>query len=465
MSIEAVGNIFRIPDLRKRVLFTLTLLIILQLGNHIPAPGVDGFVVRHFMTQRGDNPLFGMASMFTGGAFDQLSVFSLGVMPYITASIILQLLTIVWPALEKIAKEGQEGRKKIEEYTRYLTVGITLIQSLMLSRWILYQGGIEGRPLVAHPGMTLFGIPGVGFSLFTAIAMTTGTIFIMWMGEQITEKGVGNGISLIIFANIISSLPGILFRAFGYVQQGTGEMGPFSLLAMFGMLVVVIAGVVVLTQATRRIAIKSGRQQVGRRMSSSRMQYLPIRINTAGVIPIIFASSILVFPTMFFGVIEGSVPQEPGWEWALVVIDWIKSQLTWGTPVYMLTYSILIIFFCFFYTAIMFNPKDTADNLKKYGSAIPGYSPGKKTEERIDYILTRVTAAGAVFLTIVAIMPELVSITMGIPAGIAQFLGGTSLIIIVGVALDTVSQLENHLRVRNYDTFLKGGRRVHGRRR
>lgn len=463
MGVEAIGNIFRIPDLRRRVFFTLGMLVVLQFGIHIPTPGVDGFVVKSFMQQQGGNPLFGLASMFTGGAFDQLSIFSLGVMPYITASIILQLLTVVIPALEKLSKEGQVGRKKIDEYTRYLTVGITMIQASMLSRWILTQTGMGGRPLVAHPGFSLFGIEGVGFTLMTAMAMTTGTIFIMYMGEQITEKGIGNGISLIIFANIISGLPGVLAQALAYVAQETNQMTPFKLLMLFVMFVIVTAGVVILTQATRRIAIKTGRQVVGRRQAASRMSYLPIRINTAGVIPIIFASSILVFPTLFFPLLEAAFSEEN--ETALYIIDIMKANLTYGTVFYVLMYSILIVFFCYFYTAIMFNPRDTADNLKKFGSAIPGYSPGKKTEERIDYILTRITAAGAIFLVVVAIIPELVSMSMGIPLNIAQFLGGTSLIIIVGVALDTVSQLENHMRVRNYDTFLKGGKRIRGRRR
>ncbi|MBE7561284.1 preprotein translocase subunit SecY [bacterium] len=436
---EKILNIFKIPDLRRRVMFTLGLLVVLQLGKFIPVPGVDVTRIFHPTDATTTNPLFGLVDLFTGGAFSMHSIFALGVMPYITASIILQLLTAVIPYLEQLSKQGEEGRKKMTQYSRYMTVGITFIQGAMFG----YSTAFAANPVI---------MVGHWSFIFTcAVLMTTGTMFIMWMGEQITERGIGNGISLIIFVGIISRLPVTISGIVDQLDQGS--INWMQILFLVGLFVLMVMAIVLLNEGQRRVAIKHGRRMVGSRMYEGRVHYLPIRINTAGVIPIIFASSILMFPAVildFVRVSESNV--------FIDVLNYVKYMMSPGHPVHEVLYGALIVFFCYFYTAIMFNPKDVAENLQKHGVAIPGYSSGKRTEEYIQKILERVTLPGAVFLALVAIVPDVVIAQM--PAfqmmQLSSFLGGTSLIIVVGVALDTVRQIENHLRMRNYEGFRTG---------
>jgi preprotein translocase subunit SecY len=443
--LQAFINIFRIPELWKRVRFTLFMLIILQLGALITVPGVDTQALEAYMTgSRMEGTLFGMLDMFTGGAFKQLSFFALGVMPYITASIIFQLLAVVWPYLEELSKKGEEGRKKITQYTRYATVGITALQASMLAVQIKNAAITSAGPIV--PGS------GVWFVFMTMLSMTTGTIFIMWMGEQITERGIGNGISLIIFANIVARFPQAVNDGIKLLRVNAPQFTPFRAITVIVLMLVVIAVIVVLNDAQRRITIKRGRQVVGRKVYGGNVSYLPIRINQAGVIPVIFASSILMLPTTVLQFIQ---------------VDFLNTfNQVWmqrGGILYTTIDFALIVFFCFFYTAITFNPKDVAENLQKYGITIPGYSHGRRTEEYIERILVRVTVVGAIMLAVISVFPDILYQSWKIPYSIANFLGGTGLIIVVGVALDTVNQIENHLRVRRYETFRKksgpGGRR------
>lgn len=440
---RAFTNIFRIPDLRQRVLFTLGLLIVLQLGALITVPGVNSEALRSYM-RISENTLFGMLDMFTGGAFKQLSFFALGVMPYITASIILQLLTVVWPYLEELAKKGEEGRKKINQYTRYSTVAITAFQSFMFSLQIKNAEPTEMGPIV--PGS------GALFVFLAVLSMTTGTVFIMWMGEQITERGIGNGISLIIFANIVARFPNAVSDAIKLLNANVGTFTPFRAITVVVLMLVVIAVIVVLNGAQRRITIKRGRQVVGRRVYGGNVSYLPIRINHAGVIPVIFASSILVLPKTVLQF------------WDVDILRTLDAWMEPGKPLHTTIDFALIVFFCFFYTAITFNPKDVAENLQKYGITIPGYSHGRRTEEYIERILVRVTVVGAIMLGLISVFPNVLWQQWKLPYSIANFLGGTGLIIVVGVALDTVNQIENHLRVRNYETFRKKGYGKGGRR-
>lgn len=448
---KSIENIFSIPDLRKRVLYTLFLLAVFRVGAHIPVPGIDASA----FTSKGG--LFDFIDMFSGGAFKQLTIFALGIMPYITASIILQLLTVVIPYLERLQKEGEAGRKKIVQYTRYGTVVITAFQAWGLS--IVIRG---------MPGVVIN--PGIGFQLLMVLTITAGTAFLMWLGEQITEKGIGNGISLIIFAGIIARMPLAIEEVYKNIKLG--QMNIFSAIMLVIMFLVVSAAIVIMTQGQRRLTIQHAQRVVGRRIMGGTTTYLPLRLNHAGVIPIIFASSILYFPATianFFGG-EGSILHKislmisPNSTYSLHYF--IPAQFE-NTPIlfifkvfnlYTLLYVLLIIFFCYFYTAVTFNPVDTADNLKKYGAFIPGVRPGKSTSDLIDRILTRITLAGAFFLALVAIIPETVNILMEVPYAVASNLGGTGLIIVVGVALDTMKQIESHLLMRHYDGFLKKGK-------
>jgi len=448
---SAFRNIFKIPDLRKRVLFTLGVIIILQLGYHITVPLVNSAELNRLATRSGgiagQGTLLGLLDMFSGGAFNRFSIFAMGIMPYISASIIMQLLTVVVPFLEELNKKGEEGRKKINQYTRYLTVAITFIQSYMLTYWIVNVSAAEGYRLVDNPNQL--------FRLLAALSITTGTLFIMWLGERITERGIGNGISLIIFANIVARLPVALRVIIGKLLMGTGAVAgsyfrditvPTTIIIGI-LMVTIVAAIVVLTQGQRRIPIKRGRQTVGRRTYGGQMSYLPIKINVSGVIPVIFASALLGFPA--------TIAQFSNSE---RIQTFATTYLSPGHWLYQLLYVTLIIFFCYFYTAIVFNPKDVAENLRKYGSTVPGYSHGRKTELYIDYILTRITLFGAFFLAIIAVIPEMMMAYMKIPRSVSGFLGGTSMIIVVGVALDTIRAIENHLLLRNYDGFRKKGR-------
>jgi preprotein translocase subunit SecY len=458
--LQSFRNIFAIPDLRKRLLFTFGLLAVYRVGAHIPTPGIDPQALAEFFKQAGGT-LFGFLDIFSGGALKRLSVFALGIMPYISASIILQLLTVVWPYLEKLQKEGEMGRRKITAYTRYSTVALAVMQALFVGLWLQKQAAPGGRPLVPHGG--------VGFLLLTILTLTTGTAFVMWLGEQITERGIGNGISLIIFAGIVAGLPQAIFATIKDVQTASLSIITVLLLAVF--MVAVVAAIIYMERAQRRIPVQYAKRMIGRRVYGGQNTYLPLRLNISGVIPVIFAASLIQLPATFATVWPNGVTQA------------IANSLRWGQPLYNLLYVGGIIFFCYFYTSIVFNPADTAENMRKYGGFIPGVRPGRKTADYIDRVLTRITAVGAIYLALVALIPELLIagfkvepipfigpfldrylpafITNGL--GLKFFFGGTSLLIVVGVAMDTLQQIESQLVMRNYDGFLARGR-IRGRR-
>jgi len=457
--IESLKNIYAIPDLRRRVFYTFGLLAVYRVGAHIPTPGVDSVALEKFFRAQAGNML-GLVDLFSGGNLSRLTIFALGILPYISASIILQLLTVIWPYLEKLSKEGEIGRNKITQYTRYGTVFLSLIQSAGIAVWIRKQfpEAVSYAPWK--------------FQIMTIMTLTTGTAFIMWLGEQITERGIGNGISLIIYAGIVVGLPRAVVNTFQ--DYKTGSLGILSILLLVALMVGVVAVVVFVERAQRRIPVQYARRVVGRRMYGGVATHLPLRVNTGGVIPVIFASSILSIPGMF--------AQATG----LSQVSWLGSalhQIDYNMPLYNLLYLVGIVFFCYFYTSIIFNPVDTADNLKKYGGFIPGIRPGRKTAEYIDRILSRITFGGAIYLGLVALLPVfLISgfnvgalpgigpalqrslpefVTSGL--GVKFYFGGTSLLIVVGVAMDTVQQVESQLIMRHYDGFLKGSR-VRGRR-
>jgi len=460
--IESFRNVFAIPDLRRRVLFTFGLLAVYRVGTFIPIPGVDPGALAEFMeAQRGT--VLGFLNLFSGGALERMTVFALGIMPYISASIILQLLTVVWPYLEKLSKEGELGRRKITQYTRYGTVVLSVIQSLGISFFLERAQSPGGRFLVPEE------VHGWGFRLLTVLTLTTGTAFVMWLGEQITERGIGNGISLIIFAGIVVALPAAIINTITDVRTGNLNILVIVLLIVF--MLGVVAAIVFMERGQRRIPIQYAKRVVGRRVYGGQSTYLPLRVNTGGVIPVIFAASIMSFPQTLGQMIENRWLQK------------ITEALGWGEPLYNLCYFLSIIFFCYFYTSIIFNPEDTAENMRKYGGFIPGIRPGKRTAEFIDKILTRITLVGSVYLALVAILPQfLISgfkvatipfvgpsldailptwVTTGL--GISFYFGGTSLLIVVGVAMDTVQQVESQLVMRHYDGFMRRGR-VRGRR-
>jgi preprotein translocase subunit SecY len=426
-------NIFKIAELKSRLLLTFALLAVYRVGAHIPTPGINGEELSKFLTERG-GALMGFFDMFSGGALSRVTIFALGIMPYISASIILQLLTVVVPAIGKLAKEGEAGRKKITRYTRYGTIGISLIQSLGIS--VGLEGMAEGA-FISQPGW--------GFRLVTMLTLTAGTAFIMWLGEQITERGIGNGISLIIFAGIVARFPQAIISTVRLVRAG--EIALFFVLFLVVMMVAVVALIVYIERGQRKLPVQYAKRVVGRKVYGGQSTHLPLKINTSGVIPPIFASSIIMFPATVAGFID---------------IPWVKEfsqQLSPGTVLYTSMYVSMIFFFAYFYTAVVFNPVDVADNLKKYGGFIPGIRPGQKTSEYIYRVLTRLTFFGAIYLALVCILPEILISRFNVPF----YFGGTSLLIVVGVALDTVSQVESHLVTRSYEGFLKRGR-VRGRR-
>jgi preprotein translocase subunit SecY len=436
--IESIGNIFRIPELKRRILFTIGLFAVYRLGVHVPSPGVDAQALASAMAQQ-SGTLFGLYDIFVGGAFSRATVFALGIMPYISASIILQVLGAVVPYLEKLRKEGEEGQKKINQLTRYGTVLISLVQSYAYGVFLMSNPG--GLPVVPNPG--------VGFVLTLMITQTAGTIFVMWLGEQITDRGIGNGISLIIFINIIGDAPNILLATFDSFR--TGAISLVAMLAAFAFLVLLIAFVVFLTQGTRKIPVQYAKRIVGRRMYGGASTYIPLRVNTAGVIPIIFASSILILPTTVAQFFPASA-----------ISLWLQTNFAPGTNgIWEVLYALFIIFFTYFYTAVVLNPNDLAESMRKNGGFIPGIRPGRKTAEYIDRVLTRITLVGAVGLASVAILPDLIFAPMGVPL-FSRF-GGTSVLIVVGVALDTLQQIESHLLMRHYDGFVRQGR-IRGRR-
>jgi len=467
--LQSLRNIWDIPGLRKRVLFTLGLLAVYRLGNHIPTPGINAQALIDFFEQNKAN-WFGLVDMFSGGNLAKVTVFALGIMPYISASIILQLLTVVWPYLEKLSKEGELGRRKITQYTRYGTVLLSIVQSLGIAVYLERMTINQQFRIVEHPGLV--------FKLMTVLTLTTGTAFIMWLGEQITERGIGNGMSLLIFAGIVVGFPRGMISTLDMIRRG--ELGLLATILLLAMMVLVVAAIVFVERGQRRITVQYAKRVVGRRMYGGQSTHLPLRVNTSGVIPVIFASSIIAFPQTIASFFQANNP-------------WMKTvseQLQWGMPLYNVLYVSFIIFFCYFYTAIVFNPDDVAENMRKYGGFIPGIRPGKRTAEYLDHILGRITFGGAIYLALVAILPEFLItgikvapipvigppldaflnennlgwITEGLHLNF--YFGGTSLLIIVGVAMDTVAQVEAQLIMRHYDGFSGPGkgRRIRGRR-
>jgi preprotein translocase subunit SecY len=431
--LDKFQNVFKVPELKSRILLTFGLLLVYRVGAHIPTPGINGQELSRFLTER-TGSLMGFFDMFTGGALSQVTIFALGIMPYISASIILQLLTVVVPSIQKMAKEGEAGRKKITKYTRYGTVVISIIQSMGIA--VGLESMAEGA-FIAEPGWS--------FRLTTMITLTSGTAFIMWLGEQITERGIGNGISLIIFAGIVARFPQAVIGTVQLVKAG--ELSLFLLIFLTAMMVGVIMAIVFMERGQRKVPVQYAKRVVGKKVYGGQSTHLPLKINTSGVIPPIFASSILMFPTTVTSFID---------------VPWVKAfsaQMAPGSALYTGLYVGMIFFFCFFYTAVVFNPVDVADNLKKYGGFVPGIRPGQKTAEYLNRVLTRLTFVGAMYLSLVCILPEILITRFNVPF----YFGGTSLLIVVGVALDTVAQMESHLVTRSYEGFLKRGR-VRGRR-
>ncbi|MGA3051412.1 MAG: preprotein translocase subunit SecY [Chitinispirillaceae bacterium] len=437
---ETFQNVFRIPELRKRVLFTLGVVFVYRVGGHVPTPGIDPRVLADFFSQNA-NSLFGLYDMFVGGAFKRVTVFALGIMPYISASIILQLMGSVFPTIHKLQKEGAEGRKKITQYTRYGTVLLAIVQAVGIS--VFLQSIVSPSTGLHAVSPALMGIK---FTIITAISLTTGTILIMWLGEQITNRGIGNGISLIIFIGIVARLPDAVIAEVQQLLAGSRNL--FVELLLLAVVVAMTGFIVLMTQAMRRIPIQTPKKVVGIKMYAGQNTVLPLRLNMAGVIPIIFASSIITFPSM----IRSFFPESEAMEEMM--------QLFSATgPLYNGIYALLIVFFTYFYTAIVFNPIDIADNLKRSGGFIPGIRPGKNTAQYLDNVLTRITLPGSIFLAFISIVPFLI---MG-GFKVNFYFGGTSVLIVVGVALDTLVQLESHLQMRNYEGFMKKGR-LRGRR-
>jgi len=458
---NSLKNIFAVSELRNRVLFTLGLLGVYRIGHRITVPGVNIGALSELANQM-QNQMFGLYDMFSGGNLSKVTIFALGIMPYISASIILQLLTVVWPYLEKLSKEGELGRRKITQYTRYGTIFLSVVQSMGIAFFLERQTNVAGGlPLVYHPGLA--------FRLMTVLTLTTGTCFIMWLGEQITERGIGNGMSLIIFAGIVVNFPRAVIQTIEQIR--TGQLGLLSMLILLVVMALIVAAIIFVERGNRRVTVQYAKRVVGRRMYGRSSTHITLKVNTGGVIPVIFASSILAFPATIAQMFKGP------WSEA------VSNQLGIGMPLYNLLFVAGIIFFAYFYTAIIFNPDDVAENMRKYGGFIPGIRPGKRTAEYIDTILTRITLAGAIYLAIIAIIPQFLLsgfkvapipfigdwldanlprfITQGM--GVLFYFGGTSLLIVVGVAMDTVQQIESQLIMRHYDGFMKKTR-IRGRR-
>jgi preprotein translocase subunit SecY len=446
---SALVNSFKIPDLKRRLLITGALIAVYRIGCYVPTPGIDGTALTEFFnriakTQGGT--IFGIINMFSGGAMERLTIFALGIMPYISASIILQLLTAVVPALEKLSKEGKAGYERINQYTRYGTVGLSIVQSFFIALWLENPARFEGLKIVLSPGW--------GFRILTVLTLTTGTIFIMWLGEQIQERGIGNGISLVITAGIISRIPAaihqlvVLLSPFSPARR---QIQPFTLIIMAAFLCIVVFAVIMVTQGQRKIPVQYARRIVGRKIYGGQSTYIPLKVDTAGVIAIIFAQSIILFPATLASFIPNPAFQR------------LAESLIRGHLLYTFIYALLIIFFCYFYTAIVFNPLDLSENMKKYGGFIPGIRPGVSTAEYLDYIMTRITLAGAIFIAVIAIFPDFIMAWLKIPYLVASFFGGTGILIIVGVMLDTLKQIESHLLTHHYEGFIRAGR-IKGRR-
>jgi len=431
-------NLFKLPELKRKIIITLALLFVYRIGIHVPTPGVNGAALSSFFAAA-EGTLFSMFNMFSGGALERFSIFALGIMPYISASIILELMTVVVPHLAQLKKEGDAGRKKKTQYTRYGTVILSVIQGLGISVGLESMSSPAGIAIVPYPGW--------GFRLVTIITLTAGTSFIMWLGEQITERGIGNGISLIIFAGIVANMPSAMANTVRLTA--TGEMGIFGIIILAVLMVVVIAAIIYMEQAQRRIPVHYAKRVVGRKMYGGQTSHLPLKINTAGVIPPIFASSIIMFPTTIAQFID------------IPIMKTVAAMFSPGTVWYYLLYIGFIIFFCFFYTAVQFNPDDVAENMKKNGGYIPGIRPGKRTSEYIDRVLTRITLGGALYVSAVCVLPTFLMGKFNVPF----YFGGTALLIVVGVSIDTISQIESHLITGNYDGFLgrSGAKKIKGR--
>ena len=435
--LEGFQNAAKIPELKRRLLFTFAMLAVYRVGVAIPTPGIDRLALAAFFDRVKDT-IFGLFNLFSGGALEQFSVFSLGIMPYISASIILQLLTVVFPYLERLSKEGEVGRRKITQYTRYGTIVLSIIQGLMIAYGLERTQGPNGVGAVVIE-------PGWKFRFMTVITLTSGTAFIMWLGEQITERGIGNGISLIIFAGIIARAPSAVVHTWQFVQEG--ELGILIVLFIAALIVVVVGLIIFMERGQRRIPVQYAKRVVGRKLYGGQSSHLPLKINTSGVIPPIFASSVLIFPA--------TAAQFLPYPW----VQSFAGYLAPGRWLHDVVYVGLIIFFCYFYTAVVFNPVDVAENMKKYGGYIPGIRPGQKTAEFIDRVLSRITLGGAIYLSAVALLPTILISQFNLPF----FFGGTALLIVVGVALDTMAQVETHMITRNYEGFMKRGR-LRGRR-
>ena len=444
--LQSFQNCFKIPDLRRRILFTVALLVVYRIGGQITVPGVQLAVLTEFF-QSSTNTLFGLYDMFVGGAFTRGTIFALGIMPYISASIILQLLGAVIPYFQKLQREGEEGRKKITQYTRYGTVFLAAAQSYGVSFFLVnIMAPLSGNPAVPNPGL--------GFTLSTMLTITTGTIFIMWLGEQITERGIGNGISLIIFIGIVAELPYAISQEYSHFLINRGfSKNIIEEIILVVLMFAVVAFVILLTQGLRKIPVQYAKRVVGRRVYGGQATHIPLRINTAGVIPIIFAQSIMFLP--------GTITQMfPGNELMLMVGSFFYTE----SMFYWFAYSMMIVFFTYFYTAIVMDPNQLADNMKKHGGFIPGIRPGPRTAQYIDGIMTRITLPGSIALALVAIFPFFVTRQFNVAPSFAQFFGGTGLLIVVGVALDTLQQIESQLMTRHYEGFMKRGK-IQGRRR
>ncbi len=460
--IDSFRNIFQVGELRNRVLFTLGMLAVYRIGNHVVVPGVNTDALA-LLAEQARNTMFGLYDMFSGQNLSKMTIFALGIMPYISASIILQLLTVVWPYLERLSREGELGRRKITQYTRYGTIVLSIVQASAIAIFLERQTNIAG-------GLPLVYAGGWGFRLMTILTLTTGSALVMWIGEQITERGIGNGMSLIIFAGIVVGLPRAVLTTFD--QLRTGQMSLIRLVLLLVMMVVVIAAIIFMERGQRRVTVQYAKRLVGRRMYGGTSTHIPLKVNTGGVIPVIFASSLLALPATVAGAFASG-----GW------VQKAVTQLAYGMPLYNLLYVTGIIFFAYFYTAIIFNPDDVAENMRKYGGFVPGIRPGKRTAEYIDTILTRITLVGAIYLALIAILPEFLitgfkvapipfigeQLDAMLPEWVTQgmnvtfYFGGTSLLIIVGVAMDTVQQVESQLIMRHYDGFMKKTR-IRGRR-
>ncbi|MGM0436804.1 MAG: preprotein translocase subunit SecY [Bacillota bacterium] len=420
--LKALGNVFKVKELRKKVLFVLAMMVVYRLGAHIPVPGVDAEVIQQQLFAGSSGGVFEFLDLFAGGALRNFTIFAMSITPYITASIILNLLTVVIPKLEELSKQGREGKKKIAQYTRYGAVVLAVVQSFGITSFIRSFGAVENE--------SLFNI------ILIVVSLTAGTSFLIWLGEQINEKGIGNGISIIIFTSIISRFPGDIYNTYKLFQAGSVSV--FNILLFVVLAVAIIAGVIFVQEGERRIPVQYSKRVVGRKVYGGRSTHIPMKVNQAGVIPVIFASSVLLFP----GVIAKVIP----YQWAQGVANAIQP----GSTLYMVLYALMILFFTYFYTAITFNPEEVADNMKKYGGFIPGIRPGKSTINYLDKILVRVTLAGALFLTAVALLPFAIKPLTGVNISF----GGTSLLIMTGVALQTMQQIESHLLMRHYEGFM-----------